>query len=102
MGFTSGIEVTASLLAKTDVSTDPTAVVLIDPQLTSGNTNSQLNDITFLDCTVFNAAASATAAQHGLQIVGGTNIKVIGGTYSNNSSAGGAGIAITGAWAMWR
>ncbi len=97
VGSTSGIKVTASLLAKTDVTTDPTAVVLIDPQLTTGNTNSQLNDITFLDCTVFNAAASATAAQHGLQIAGGTNIKVIGGTYSNNSSMGGAGIAITGA-----
>lgn len=32
-----------------------------------------------------------------MDIVGGSNIKIIGGTYSNNSSCGGAGIAITGA-----
>lgn len=93
-GSTFAIKVASCLLAKTDVSTDLAAVVLIDPQ---GNANSQLNDITLLDCTVINPAPSNTAAQHGLQIAGGTNIKVIGGTYSNNSQVGGAGIAITGA-----
>ncbi len=92
-GSTSDIKVTSCLLAKSDVSIDLTAVVVIDPQ---GNGNSQLSDITLLDCTVFNAAASSSGAQHGLQIVGGTGIKVIGGTYSNNSEVGGAGVAITG------
>jgi hypothetical protein len=93
-GSTADIKVTGCILAKSDVSTDLTAVVVIDPQ---GNTNTQLNDITLLDCTVFNGASSTTAAQHGLQIAGGTNIQIIGGTYSNNSKVGGAGIAITGA-----
>jgi hypothetical protein len=96
-GSTTDIEVRTCLLAKSDVSNDLTAVVLIDPQLTTHNLNSQLSGITLLDCTVINAAASNTTAQHGLQIAGGTNIKVIGGTYSNNSQVGGAGIAITGA-----
>ena len=42
-------------------------------------------------------APTPPAGQYGLEIQGGQNIKVIGGTYSNNSRNGGAGIAITGA-----
>jgi hypothetical protein len=68
-------------------------VVLIDP---GGYGNSLLSDITLTGCTVYNMG-TALAGQHGLEIVGGTNIKIIGGTYSNNSPSGGAGIAITGA-----
>ncbi len=96
---TSGITVTSCLLAKYPGTTDASPVVNIDPQLGTGNTNNQLSDITLLDCTVINYAVSNSAAQHGLAILGGTNIRVIGGTYSNNSSntvVGGAGIAILG------
>jgi hypothetical protein len=96
-GITAGIKVMSCTLAKSTNSDATDPVVNIDPLLDSGNENSQLADITLLDCTVFNFALSNTAAQHGLSIAGGTNIKIIGGTYSNNSSEGGAGIAITGA-----
>ncbi len=95
---TSGVKVTSCMLAKSnDSSTDDPAghpVVVIDPQ---GGSNSLLNDITLLECTVINMASSTILGQHGLDIVGDSNIKIIGGTYSNNSSCGGAGIAITGA-----
>jgi hypothetical protein len=73
-------------------------IVNIDAQLGTGNTNDQLNDITLLDCTVYNMALSPLLSpQVGLAIVSGSNIKIIGGTYSNNGPYGGAGIAITGA-----
>jgi hypothetical protein len=50
-----------------------------------------------IDCTVFNMAlAPLLSNQHGLLIAGGSGIKIIGGTYSNNGPGGGAGIAITG------
>ncbi len=91
---TASIKATSCLLAKASDSTDGNPIAKID---TNGNTNNLLlNDVTLVDCTVFNMAASAPANQHGLQIIGGSNIKIIGGTYSNNSSSGGAGIAITG------
>jgi hypothetical protein len=41
--------------------------------------------------------ATPPANQYGLEIRSGSNIRIVGGSYSNNSSAGGAGIAITGA-----
>lgn len=40
---------------------------------------------------------SPPSGQHGLEIDTASNIRIIGGTYSNNSPSGGAGIAITGA-----
>lgn len=98
-GPTTGVKVTSCLLAKSNYSSeyDPTggAVVLIDP---SGKDYDLLSDITLLDCTVVNLDSTADffVPQHGLEIAGGTNIKVIGGTYSNNGVNGGAGIAITG------
>ena len=94
------VKVTSSTLARTNYSADsndPSPVVLIDPD---GFGNSALSDITLTNCTVFNmgdASSSYLTGQHGLKIVGGTNIKILGGTYSNNSPNGGAGVAITGA-----
>ena len=97
--ITSSVKVTSCILAKAADSTDGSAIVNIDAQLTAGhgNTNGELIDITLTDCTVFNMAPTPPAGQYGLEIQGGQNIKVIGGTYSNNSRNGGAGIAITGA-----
>lgn len=97
-----GLKVTSTTLARTDYSADsqdPSPVVQLDPG-TFGN--SALSDITLLNCTVFNmgdASSQYMSGQHGLEIVGGTNIKIIGGTYSNNAPYPnqGAGIAITGA-----
>jgi hypothetical protein len=93
------VKVTSCILAKASDSTDGSPIVNIDAQLIAGhgNTNSQLIDITLTDCTVFNMAPTPPAGQYGLEIQGGQNIKVIGGTYSNNSPNEGAGIAITGA-----
>lgn len=92
-----GVKVTSSTLARTyhsDQSSNSSPVILIDP---GGSGNSQLTDITLLDCTVFNKGnALSLMSQHGLEIVGGKNIKILGGTYSNNSPNAGAGIAITG------
>ncbi len=88
-GASGGIKVTSCQLAKASDSTDADGIVKIDA------TGGTLYDVTLLDCTVFNMAP-APAGQHGLIITGGTNIKVIGGTYSNNGASGGAGIAITG------
>lgn len=85
-----GIKITSCTLAKTSDSNNGDPIVKIDANL--GN----LHDITLLDCTVF-CMASAITGQHGLSILGGMDIKVIGGTYSGNSSGGGAGIAIVGA-----
>ncbi len=97
---TTGVKISGCTLTRAaDSSTfddHPDPVVLIDPQL-AYNSNSQLRDITLVDCTVFNTDPTPIAGQHGLEIAGGENINVIGGTYSNNSSDGGAGIAITGA-----
>lgn len=42
------------------------------------------------------AASPLLSAQHGLQIASGSNIRIIGGCYSNNGTYAGAGIAITG------
>ena len=93
---TAGIKVIGCVLTKTSDSTDGHPIVNIDANLSYGNTNDQLNDITLLDCTVFNMGRSLLPGQHGLAIASGSNVKVIGGTYSNNG-LGGAGIAITGA-----
>jgi hypothetical protein len=90
-----GIKVTSCALTKTEDSSDVDPIVRIDP---NGNSNLLLNDIALIDCTVYNMAeAPLLSNQHGLLIAGGSNIKIIGGTYSNNGSDGGAGIAITGA-----
>lgn len=93
--ITTGIKCTSCILAKTSDSTDPTGspIVMIS---TNGNPSTMLNDVALIDCTVFNMSATAPSNQHGLEIVSGSNIKVIGGTYSNNSMSAGAGIAITG------
>ncbi len=88
-----GVKVTSCLLAKSNNSTESDPVVFID--LNENTDADLLADITLIDCTVINFAAN-TSVQHGLEITGGTNIKVIGGTYCNNGSGGGAGIAITG------
>lgn len=96
--ITAGIKITSCFLNKETDSTADGPIVAIDPQLTSTyNDNSQLNDITLTNCTVFSQATHQLSGQHGLEILGGSNIKVIGGTYSNNGKDGGAGIAITGA-----
>ena len=84
-------------LTKAEDSTDVVnPVVRID---TNGNSNLLLlNDIALIDCTVYNMAlAPLLGGPRGLLIAGGSNIKIIGGTYSNNGPYGGAGIAITGA-----
>lgn len=94
---TAGIKVTSCVLTKAEDSTDVVnPVVRID---TNGNSNLLLlNDIALIDCTVYNMAlAPLLSSPHGLLIAGGSNIKIIGGTYSNNGPYGGAGIAITGA-----
>ena len=90
---TFGIKLTSCTLAKSHDAAGPHAVVVIDP---SGAPNDLLSDITLVDCTVFSQAKPPEANQHGLEIVGGTNIKVLGGTYSNNGSETSAGIAVTG------
>jgi hypothetical protein len=84
-----GVKVTSCTLAKTSDSLDGDAIVKIDAN------DGDLHDVTLLDCTVFNMA-SAPSGQYGVNILTGYDIKIIGGTYSNNSSSGGAGIAITG------
>jgi hypothetical protein len=94
---TSAIKVTSGVFAKSGTSTDSGAVIKIDAALSFGfNTNDQLYDISLTDCTVFSQASTPINGQHGLEIVGGTNIRVLGGTYSNNGPDGGAGVAITG------
>ncbi len=90
---TAGIKVTSCTLAKASDSNDGDPIVIISA---NGNPVDQLNDIALVDCAVFNMYESPPANQHGLEIVSGSNIRIIGGTYSNNSSSGGAGIAITG------
>jgi hypothetical protein len=91
-----GIKVTSCTLTKASDSTDGVyPIVRID---SNGNSQSLLNDIALIDCTVYNMAQPPpTTAQHGLVIAGGSNIRILGGTYSNNAPYGGAGIAITGA-----
>ncbi len=91
---TAGIKVTSCTLAKASDSNDPSPIVLIDAR---GSTyNSSLNDIALTDCAVYNGYASPPGDQYGLEITSGSDIRIIGGTYSNNSPTRGAGIAITG------
>jgi hypothetical protein len=96
----SGVKVVSCMLTRSNdsyMSEMATPVVLINP---GSYGNDAISDVTLLGCTVYmmgNADYSYMAGQHGLEIVGGTNIKVLGGTYSNNNPASGAGIAITGA-----
>lgn len=94
----SGVKVTSCTLARSnssgglDAMSNP--IVLISPGTFD---NSTVSDVTLLNCTVYNKGdATYETGQYGLNIVGGTNIKVLGGTYSNNSPNAGAGIAITG------
>lgn len=70
------------------------ALIYIDP-LTIGGANNNVEDIEFVNCSVWSAAGGGFGL-YALQIVGGNNIRVTGGTYSNMSATGGAGIAITG------
>jgi hypothetical protein len=93
--ITTSIKCTGCLLAKTSDSTDSTGKPIVKIS-SNGFPNTMLNDVALIDCTVFNMQAIAAPNQHGLQIISGSNIKVIGGTYSNNSISAGAGIAITG------
>ena len=78
-----GVKVTGSTITRTNESGDsfdPAPVVLIDP---NGNGNGLLSDVTLLGCTVWNTGdASALTGQHGLKIIGGTNIKIIDGRSS--------------------
>lgn len=90
---TAGVKVTSCTLAKTFDSGDQNPIANIS---TNGNTTAFLNDITLLDCTVFSMSPEPLNSNHGLAIAGGSNIKIIGGTYSGNGPVGGAGIAITG------
>lgn len=93
--ITTNIKVTSCTLTKASDSTDGNPIVKIDAAVAAGyNTNGQLNDITLTDCSVYSLSTNPPTAQYGLEIVSGQNIKIIGGTYSNNT---GAGIAITGA-----
>ncbi len=63
---------------------------LIDP---NGFSNNNPEDTELNDCSIFQSTL------HGLEILSGQAIRVIGGQYSGNgpSPDGGAGIAITGA-----
>ena len=71
--ITSGIEVIGCTFAKSQGSNlnnppnDP--VINLDPG--AGNGNSQLTDISFIDCTVFSQATTQLATQYGLEIKGG-------------------------------
>jgi hypothetical protein len=89
-----GLKVTSCTLAKTSDSTDGDAIVKID-----GKASTTFHDITLLDCTIFNMAV-APNGQNGVNIVNGSDIKILGGTCSNNGggsgASGGAGIALTG------
>lgn len=58
--------------------------IVINPGI-SGNSS--------IDTVLFDSCTSKTSVDHGLQIVGGQNIQIIGGVYSGNTTAG---IAITG------
>ncbi len=93
---TAGIKVIGCTLTKTSDTTD-----FVNPVVnitTNGRSDQlQLNDISLIDCTVFSMAQQPLlGAQHGLVIAGGSGIKIIGGTFSNNGPRGGAGIAIIG------
>jgi hypothetical protein len=95
-GVTAGIKALGCTLAKTSDSSDHVnPVAVIDA---TDNGNGALNDVTLLDCTVFHMASlpPLPSGPHGLVIGSGSNIKIIGGTYSNNGPYGGAGIAIVG------
>jgi hypothetical protein len=89
-GTAAGVKVTSCTLTKASDSTDGSPIVTINAN------GGALNDVTLLDCTVFNMA-TAPAGQYGLAIATGSNIKILGGTYTSNGPSGGAGIAITGA-----
>jgi len=91
---TAGLKITSCILAKTSDSSDVNAIVNIDAR---GSANNELlNDIALVDCTVYNrAAAPLLSSQHGLVITSGSNIRILGGCYSNNGPYG-AGVAITG------
>jgi hypothetical protein len=91
--ITAGVKATSCTLAKAEDSSDGHPVVLVG--LNGGESNNALNDVALVDCTAFSMAPTVVG-QHGLEITGGSNIKIIGGTYSNNGSSGGAGIAISG------
>ncbi len=91
---TCGVKVLSCTLAKAHDSSLANPVVNIGT-LGSSN-NGLLYDIMLVDCTVFSQAMTPQLNQHGVEIASGSNIKIIGGTYSNNSPNGGAGIAITG------
>lgn len=92
-----GIKVADCTLAISQDSTTAGPVILIDTN--TGNNNNMLNDIEISNCTVTSIQNGGIQPNnaYGLQVNGGSNIKVVGGTFSNFSPTGGAGIAITGA-----
>jgi parallel beta-helix repeat protein len=63
--------------------------IVIDPG-TSGNNS--------IDTVIFNTCSSRASQDYGLEIRGGQNIQIIGGTFSGNNpqNASSAGIAVTG------
>jgi hypothetical protein len=93
-GIIFGEKFTSCLFRKSNNSTDGQAIILID---TNGGDTDNINDIEFLNCTVFSDTSTPQADQYCYQITSGSNIRIIGGTASGAGLSTGhsAGIAIT-------
>ena len=85
---------TACTFQKSQHSTDPSAIVYIDATIYGGS-NNNISDVEFTDCTIYNASDQSLTNCHGINIVSGSNIRILGGTIANMGN-GGANINIGG------
>jgi hypothetical protein len=93
-GVIFGEKYTSCTLQKSQDSSDGHPIIYID---TNGGGNDNIQDIEFLNCTVYSDTATPQSSQYCYQITSGNNIRIIGGTASNagGPTSGGAGVAIT-------
>lgn len=89
-----GEKYTSCTFAKSGDSVSSSAIVFVD---TNGQSNDAINDIEFVNCTVFSQATGLPLdSLFGYQITSGSNIRIIGGTVSGvGPGTFTAGIAIT-------
>lgn len=90
-----GEKYTGCTFEKSHDSNDSTSIIYLDAT-TNGGSNSSINDINFLNCTVYADQDTPTSNVYCYQLFSGSDIEIIGGFVGNAGSTGGANIAITG------
>ena len=89
-----GEKFTSCTFWKSHGSSDSSSCIYLDAT-TVGSGNGSINDIEFLNCTVYSDQNTPTSNVYGYRF-SGSDIRIDGGQVGNMGASGGAGVAITG------